>query len=311
MNSEKRDPPRLASRYWDEYSGKQKLLSSFFGKKGAKASKTDVSKSPTLSVPPVSAISSNPLVAPEMRSTGLVTSSDFKPDTSSPIVSLDLPEYSPNPSASPNDPHVSSSLKNGSTSSAPVPTVTSEISTQLKRKKMQADSNYPTQSTKKPKKSVSVPKGKTKGADTAVAQMKLSSFFVGPTVSKDQAPLGDRQDKSPSQPDKADVIDVDALDADALLDGSSDMVSQVLSSSQSSPALSIPGSSQQKNSHAWTTLFARLEPPRCLVHGEPAREFKVNKPGPNKGKAFFICARYVLLLFCYLLKSQKLIENNE
>ena len=32
-NCEPRAPPRLAARYWSEYSGKQKLLSAFFGRK--------------------------------------------------------------------------------------------------------------------------------------------------------------------------------------------------------------------------------------------------------------------------------------
>jgi len=34
-------------------------------------------------------------------------------------------------------------------------------------------------------------------------------------------------------------------------------------------------------------------PPLCTVHREPSKEFRVNKPGPNKGKTFYLCARPV------------------
>ncbi|KAF8493169.1 hypothetical protein F5888DRAFT_1591341, partial [Russula emetica] len=34
-------------------------------------------------------------------------------------------------------------------------------------------------------------------------------------------------------------------------------------------------------------------PPLCTVHREPAKEFRVNKCGPNKGKTFYLCARPV------------------
>ncbi|KAJ7125805.1 Endonuclease/exonuclease/phosphatase [Mycena crocata] len=44
---------------------------------------------------------------------------------------------------------------------------------------------------------------------------------------------------------------------------------------------------------AWTSILTPLQPPRCTVHDEPTKELTVNKPGPNKGKNFFICARPV------------------
>ena len=45
---------------------------------------------------------------------------------------------------------------------------------------------------------------------------------------------------------------------------------------------------------AWSKLMAPVEPPKCNVHGEPAKLYTVNKQGPNKGKTFFLCSRYVL-----------------
>lgn len=51
-----------------------------------------------------------------------------------------------------------------------------------------------------------------------------------------------------------------------------------------------------KNSKAaWSNIMAPIKPPKCLIHGELATEYTVNKPGPNKGKKFFICSRSVNL----------------
>ncbi|KAH9933485.1 Endonuclease/exonuclease/phosphatase [Fomitopsis serialis] len=44
---------------------------------------------------------------------------------------------------------------------------------------------------------------------------------------------------------------------------------------------------------AWAGLFAPLKPPNCSVHSEPAKLWTVNKPGPNKGKKFYLCSRPV------------------
>jgi AP endonuclease 2 len=44
---------------------------------------------------------------------------------------------------------------------------------------------------------------------------------------------------------------------------------------------------------AWEQLFARTQPPKCHIHNEPTIQLTVTKTGPNKGKNFFICSRYV------------------
>ncbi|KAG8817226.1 Class II abasic (AP) endonuclease, partial [Serendipita sp. 399] len=42
---------------------------------------------------------------------------------------------------------------------------------------------------------------------------------------------------------------------------------------------------------AWSTLMQPLQAPKCTVHGEPTKLLTVNKPGPNKGKTFYVCSR--------------------
>ncbi|OCF38997.1 exodeoxyribonuclease III [Kwoniella heveanensis CBS 569] len=40
----------------------------------------------------------------------------------------------------------------------------------------------------------------------------------------------------------------------------------------------------------WSNLFAKKLPPLCTVHQKPCKDFLVMKPGPNKGKRFWLCS---------------------
>ena len=65
----------------------------------------------------------------------------------------------------------------------------------------------------------------------------------------------------------------------------------LLLSSQDSIPLSSQGRPEKETKQAWNNLLAPIQPPKCLIHHEPAKEFTVTKQGPNKGKKFFICSR--------------------
>jgi AP endonuclease-2 len=61
---------------------------------------------------------------------------------------------------------------------------------------------------------------------------------------------------------------------------------------QPSSTAKVSGSQDKdETKQAWSTLLAQTQIPKCFVHGEPAKEFTVNKSGPNKGKRFFLCSR--------------------
>jgi hypothetical protein len=49
---------------------------------------------------------------------------------------------------------------------------------------------------------------------------------------------------------------------------------------------------KKQSMELWKTLLKPPNIPKCL-HEEPCKEFTVNKPGPNKGKRFYLCARPV------------------
>jgi len=86
---------------------------------------------------------------------------------------------------------------------------------------------------------------------------------------------------TPSVPD----TDTDADYELALLLSQSDDIQP------SSTAKASGSQDKDETKQAWSTLLAQTQIPKCLVHGEPAKELTVNKPGPNKGKRFFLCSR--------------------
>jgi len=127
----------------------------------------------------------------------------------------------------------------------------------------------------------------------ATGQAKLSSFFTHP---KNPVPGVSRArglGRSSSPKEGAMSINVDssceeddeAFQKDILL---------AISLSQTERASSPAGPSQgkEKGKAAWSHILAPIEAPLCDVHKEPTREYTVNKPGPNKGKHFFLCSRF-------------------
>jgi AP endonuclease-2 len=194
MDDTKKNSPRLASKHWDEFSGKQTLLSTFFGKRES------VPSIPTVVSPPP----------------------------------------------------VKSPLEESSTSSATPPSPPREN-----------NPTPPQATTAKRKLDIPVPP-QTKSKKQKPGQAKLSTFFIP----KPDPP------KSTSPTD-----DIPKTDPGVIPD---------LGLSQSQSASS---SSSSQTKAAWSHLLAPIQPPKCTVHGEPTKEFTVNKPGPNKGKNFFICSR--------------------
>ncbi|KAJ7719699.1 Endonuclease/exonuclease/phosphatase [Mycena maculata] len=169
------------------------------------------------------------------------------------------------------DPNISSASPRESTADHPSPA--SQSSERSAQSTSSAASTKRKSSTQEPVASSSKKQKKDASKPKKVGQTSLASFFSKPTVSA----LSYKIDSSVE----------DMLEADYKL---------ALSLSQrSSPPRSSSSSSggSGKSKKAWTDLLAPIQPPKCIVHGEPAKELTVNKPGPNKGKNFFICARPV------------------
>ncbi|KAK6977709.1 DNA-lyase 2 [Favolaschia claudopus] len=252
------EPPRIAAKFWDEY--KQRLLDTFFGKKAEPDSKVSVLPSRTTPLPDTTP--STPSAAPE--------SAAALPAAST---SSSVPAFNPLG----DDQRVSQSQ--------PIPP---SSSTSVSKRKREAQE--PVASSSKKSKA---DKQKLKKA----GQTSLASFFSKPKPHLDPSPYSSSQTKTskseskseasppPSSPSASLPLEGHSIDADY-------QFALSLSQSQKSSSPS-PSRSSGESKKAWSSLLAPLEPPLCQVHGEPAKELTVNKPGPNKGKNFFICSRPV------------------
>ena len=200
--------------------------------------------------------------------------------------------------------------------SSPPPVSDSQKARPLKRKESPSHS---TSQTPKQSSSTSTRSTKKQKIGTKSGQTMLSSFFSTPsnqpeTRSKrpqesnevvelelDDSPLTLTQKSSTlSQSDSLEQLESD-LEFARLLDSSSQ-------ATQTSLSIRSGSSSQSKSTKpttaSWSEIMAPLAAPLCTVHGEPTKELTVNKPGPNKGKKFFVCSRFATTLCSTLRESR-------
>ena len=250
-----KQPPRIATRYWDEYSGKQTMLSNFF-KKGAQPLATQKPNAVT--------------------------------ETSS-VLTLDLdPEIEEIP------PPSSSQVTR---TSSPPPESESQPTRPLKRKESPSTSGFSQSSS-----SATTRSRKKQKAAVKSGQTKLSSFFAAPSKRSEanefETAQLDLDDPSLTSTQRSSIFsqsdDPEQLESDYQLARSLDSSSQSTQASSTNHSGSSSRSKSNKSTAAsWSMIMAPLVAPLCTVHREPAKELTVNKPGPNKGKKFYVCSRFV------------------
>ncbi|KAF5361958.1 hypothetical protein D9756_002784 [Leucocoprinus leucothites] len=248
----KKEPPRLAAKFWEEHSGKQTSLRSFFGKN--KTVDQAAIASPTYQ-----------LSAPDQRNK---PEARIEPDslTLSPSSHEHTPPISQTPSLSVELPTPSPTQTSSDVSTVPQP---------LKRKI--TVEKYSSQSASK-KAKPSEKKTDKKGKNDP-GQAKLSSFFNKPNTPQSSSSSTLNKSSTSSQ-----ILEESIIDEDTFI---------LYDAPVSSQASSTGTANGDEIKQVWNNLLAPVQPPNCIIHGEPAKEFTVNKPGPNKGKKFFICSRPV------------------
>lgn len=256
-----REPPRIAAKFWDEFSGKQTVLSAFFSKRAVpKDASNNEQRTP-------------PMLPGSQRTDTPGTSSAVMDEDAQ--LSTTQPASQPIASTPAPSPKVSKKIK------PPQPSKPAPAPATNKRKPPE-----PTASSSKKRKQV-------KG------QASLASFFSKPAAAstsksrevidiEDDTPTASTSALAPDTPPLSQA-EQDQLDADYRL-------ACELAQEDAEPS-PTPSSSQEptQKKAAWSELFAPIQPPNCMVHGEPTKMYTVNKPGPNKGKTFFICSRCAVL----------------
>lgn len=252
-------PPRLAAKYWDEH--KQRLLSTFF-----------VNKSDTV----CTSSQALPSLSPSQPQSQAPSSREFDFD---PSISCQA------------SPIIDEGSQIACTTKRQMP-VSDRTNPSAKKAKL-SSSQLSTEGTSKLN-------GKTIGKS---GQATIASFFsqrqppATATVPSRSKSLNSscswhsssgRQSSSPSVTDSQFVTPRD-VDKGAEYDSAFESEPQL-----PSPSGSLDKGTSDNGRRAWRSFLAPPQVPKCIVHGEPAKEFTVNKPGPNKGKKFFICSRYAV-----------------
>ena len=294
------EPPRLAARHWDEFSGKQTLLSSFFAK-GAKmtaapsASDRTIDSQPPGSPYPHSSQAPAILSAPQFPDAVPLDHAHHQdPDFVhisytlpflTPATGCGRPTPTPSPSESGGDPE-------------------KKHTAPLKRR----STDPPSAAASKPSKKQKKDKAKFPGSDagSGSGQRTLAAFFAAPQSQSQPHPRLPQSSGYQQQPQFASQTQWNASADPPLLSSDGDhpmdcleadyqLALHIASSQEADPLAtsSTANGSSSNNKEAWSQLMAPIQPPKCNVHGEPAKEYTVNKPGLNKGKTFFICSRYV------------------
>jgi AP endonuclease-2 len=338
-NTSEKEPPRLATKFWEEHAGKQMSLDKFFfGKKVKEAKDLFVRVSP-MDAPQLSGrISSSEVSTPIASNTTTATSTphpeaetvsecstDAHADMPLPLPSPLLPSCPfattipdslgpPTSTASETTPTPTSSSPPAPTPHVSVPASTTTAtpalppsSSQPRKRKIVPESQLllSSSSTSKKKK---MSKAKKSG------QAKLSSFFDKPppamtTTTKASSSSNTNHSKTSICIDGViHIDDNDIVDEDSVPPLSSPSSSQnFLSLSQSSfhsqnKAQNMnengedvgSGKKKEETKQIWNSVFLNtndVPKPKCLGHGEPAKEYTVNKQGVNKGKKFWLCSR--------------------
>ncbi|KAH9992710.1 Endonuclease/exonuclease/phosphatase [Russula compacta] len=270
----KREPPRLAAKHWLEFQGKQTLMSNFFTKRSAEPSHPTAPTNGLCTLATAfDALDTQPL-PPSVEE--LPASKISQPSSSS------QPDTEPSPS-----------------SSSTTPT-SSQASSRLPQESHDSRKRPRTDTT-------GASAGASKQKRLKAGQSKLSSFFTKPTTATPAAPS--KMEMAPPDSDRAPGSSspgiIDLCEEDGEEEPSASALPIITSEIRLPPDGPSSGQSQsqgkenERNGKAgggtasWSALFTPIPPPLCTVHQEPTKEWRVNKPGPNKGRTFYLCARPV------------------
>jgi len=310
---ERKETARIAAKFWDEYSKKQTLLSTYFAKGAAKSKTESLPDASTAIIPTSRDQASEAALLKSMDDQESEFASPTGGEIDDAITTYDeaaLSSLRPTPPSLRPEDH---------------PTKAS-----LKRKKQEFDGSAVEQNVSR-KGGSKTSEEEAKTGDLKVVkkaksgQATLASFFNRPTAStpsQSAHPARERKKSSPV-PVKTKNKSNTPQSAHSVSDESEPEIRHTTTKSKSSTtvtadaekqleedythALSLteiedPLAASQKSSQgsstssrdAWSRLTAPIVPPRCTVHGEPTKQLTVNKAGPNKGKLFYTCSRSVL-----------------
>lgn len=148
-------------------------------------------------------------------------------------------------------------------------------------------------SQKSSSKSVSTTKASSnaKGKSPTVEQSSISSFFAPPPKPEKKK----KKKKRKASDEEQEVSTAKKVKSHEVVDISGDdevPTSSGVRASQEDRLDEVDAVAVVNSAEAWSAIFKKTEAPLCF-HNEPCKEWLTNKPGPNKGRKFWLCQRPV------------------
>jgi AP endonuclease-2 len=303
-------PPKFAGRFFDEFSGKQKLLSSFFAKRPPNGAALSVQSKASTSA---SSIGSVPEPTLEDAKKALLSvaerGDDFSPSPASEPNLEDAKRASDGAAEADADSSAVSTPSNAaepkaSSSSQPVPHADSApVRMPLSRSQPTASTSEPPSRPQPLKRTSSDSKfSKTKGKEKLVRGQQTLAAFIKRPASKSKEADKETSARRSTDNSKKRTQDDSASQTPDIVDLSTDPQGPTPHAEPPPPSEDLemsslaaedfkPNFNTPSTSAAWSSLLTPKAIPKCIVHGEPAKELTVNKPGPNRGRKFWMCSR--------------------
>lgn len=295
------EPPRFATKFFEEFSGRQTTLKNFFGKG---PTKPPIEPSPSPTPAPESSLSSTSQPNPTQAK------ATVKPKQASPPRIPDTDEALASPFGL-----ARAAFNFIDASGSKIPAAPRPID-------MTRDEEDDT-STRKPEVRRQTSGGKAK-AKSVSGQTKLSSFFSQPSSGQKRKasataspPVQMRPAKSPSIARTDPLLErsntsSSNLDATSMSQNAPDEEAEAALIARAIEEADAENAMKREKANAeakpvWSNLFAKKLPPLCDVHHKPCKDFSeslhcesvavrltcdlvVKIPGPNKGKRFWLCS---------------------
>ncbi|KAJ3039700.1 Class II abasic (AP) endonuclease [Rhizophlyctis rosea] len=314
-SDQKRDPPRLCSRYWQEFTGKQQKLSGFFMKKegsvGAGAGSVTSDTLDAANVEMVEPMMGNEPLEEQREQFPAFVLEVVQPPKPEPASSQDSIDQADVKEDSSNGTAVSGTDSDVATVAAPL---AQPVTAVLPLKSVPTETKYgaaglPSKRGKLSRSGAGRGKDSLQKKGQAPKQTAISSFFTKRTasdaasnadlctVAAESTAVAVQQDQLsqessqelPQPPPTATQVTIPSLSNPTMSPSSSPTPpppSPAHPERDATPVPTPPPSAQ------WRMLMQPKEVPKCW-HGEAAKEWTVNKTGPNQGRRFYLCARPV------------------
>lgn len=250
------EPPRFATKFFDEFSGKQRTLKSLWANAKPKATKSEVkAESPSLLSPSPSQTPDTPGQTPPIE--------DVQPSSTLGIARAAF-----------------SSLDSATAPAKPAARSSSRATTSATDPSQKRPAAIDLTADEEPRKRTIVERSKSATVKkTANGQMKLASFFSQPAP---KAKVAESPLRDPAEHQRTELAfanaSAPAVGAEEMPDTERDALIAIAMAEEDDQREKKRAAQKEKAAPVWSEIFAKKIPPKCKVHARPCKDFSEFAP---------------------------------